>query len=252
MAKNTDLPVADRLRQLYELQIIDSQIDELVQLKGELPIEVNDLEDEVAGMQTRIAKYEAASREAQRQISSEDINISTAEANIERYNTQLKGVKNHREFEILTKEIEDQTLNIQISRKNKEKHLRAISDMDATLRELQTKIENWSRQLMAKQNELEKIVEKTSKEEEKLRKRSEKYRQDVDKRLLASYDKVRTSFRNGLAVVPIVRSSCGGCFNIIPPQVQLEIGLHKHIIVCEHCGRILIDESIRQAEVAEA
>ena len=236
--------VSERLRQLYTLQTNDSKIDEIQILKGELPIEVSDLEDEIVGLQTRINKLTEKVAEIDGEISNHNANIKESQILMERYEKQLDEVKNNREFEALTKEIEMQKLEIQLS----EKKIGAVNGLKETkaltLQEAQERFDQKQENLDSKKVELEKIIEKTDAEEKKLRKASEKVRQDVEARLLRSYDRIRARYRNGLAVVDVQRDSCGGCFNRIPPQVQIEIGTYKNIMACEHCGRVLVDEVI--------
>ncbi len=245
-----ELSVAEKLRQLYELQLIDSQIDEIQILKGELPIEVSDLEDEIAGLQTRVSKLENNVKEIQSEASRHQTNIEQANALIERYQTQLDNVKNNREFEALTKELELQRLEIQLSEKKIRQSRTELEAKEETLATARERMAKRSAELDAKRVELQQIIEKTEKEEEKLRKKSEKARKGVEDRLIKAYDRIRTSYRNGLAVAKVSRNSCGGCFNKIPPQMQLEIAMRKKIMVCEHCGRILVDDFIMQDEAA--
>ncbi|MCF8238057.1 MAG: hypothetical protein K9I85_07870 [Saprospiraceae bacterium] len=245
MAQN-DLPIADRLKQLYKLQIIDSQIDEIEILKGELPMEVNDLEDEVAGLQTRTGKLDQQIKDIEAEISKHKANIKESEALIEKYDKQMTNVKNNREYEALSKELEMQKLEIQLSEKKyKEMEVQKEAKVE-TLKATQERVNGKQADLKIKKDELEGIIAKTEKEEKDLNKKSETAKKKIDERLLKAYNKIRESYRNKLAVVPITRSSCGGCFNFIPPQMALEIGLHKKVVACEHCGRILIDDSIIQ------
>jgi len=243
MAKTTNT-VEERLKDLFDLQTIDSKIDEIKILKGALPIEVKDLEDEIEGLNTRVNKIQSALDETENKIGKHNENIKTAETLIERYNKQLDDVKNNREFEALTKEIELQSLEIQLSQKRiKETGVekeRRSSNLDETKQRLDIKKE----ELGQKNEELEKIIVKTDKEEKKLVNQSEKQRKKIEERLLKAYDKTRNAYRNGLSVVTYRRSSCGGCFNRIPPQLQIEIGMRKEILACEHCGRILVDHEI--------
>lgn len=243
MAQN-DLPIADRLKQLYKLQLIDSQVDEIEILKGELPMEVNDLEDEVAGLQTRVGKLDQQIKDMEAEISQHRGNIKESEALIEKYDKQMTNVKNNREYEALSKELEMQKLEIQLSEK-KIREMEGLKDAkNETLKATQEKVAAKQADLKVKKDELAGIIAKTEKEETDLKKKSEAAKKNIDERLLKAYNKIRHSYRNKLAVVPITRDSCGGCFNFIPPQAQLEIGLHKKVVACEHCGRILVDDSI--------
>lgn len=238
-----ELTIKEKLGQLYKLQGIDSKLDEIKIMKGELPMEVSDLEDEIAGMTTKSNKLASQIGDMDHDLSNHNANIKESEALILRYQQQLDNVKNNREFDALNKELGMQKLEIQLSEK-KIRELTAARTLKAeTLSGVNENIASRSKNLAAKQSELSNIIEKTDKEEEKLVKESEKARKDIDQRLLKSYDKIRKSYRNGLAVATLTRESCGGCFNKIPPQIQIEIGVMKNIIACEHCGRILIDDA---------
>jgi len=243
MAKTTNT-VEERLKDLFDLQTIDSKIDEIKILKGALPIEVKDLEDEIVGLNTRIGKLQDALAETDGKISKHNENIATAETLIERYNKQLDDVKNNREFEALTKEIELQSLEIQLSQKRIKETEAEKERRTETLTETNSRLDVKNQDLEQKNEELEKIIVKTEKEEKKLSNQSEKQRKKIEERLLKAYDKTRIAYRNGLAVVTHRRGSCGGCFNRIPPQLQIEIGMRKEILACEHCGRILVDHEI--------
>jgi hypothetical protein len=245
--------IAEKLQKLWNLQQIDSQLDEIQILKGELPMEVADLEDEVAGLDTRIKKMKAALKEHEQEISKMQTSAKEADANIKRYQKQLDDVKNNREYEALQKEIELAKLDIQLSEKKVREAKGGLEGKKESLTIAEAKFEAKQKDLDGKKVELQGIIEKTEQEETRLRNHSEKARHGIEDRLLNAYDKTRRTYRNGLAVVTVERNSCGGCFNNVPPQVQLEIGLHKKIIACEHCGRILVDQSIVGAEVmAEA
>ena len=251
MAKK-ELTIAEKLKAIYQLQLIDSKIDEIQILKGELPIEVSDLEDEIAGLETRIARLSNNVEDTQREISRHEANIKEAEALIARYEKQMDNVKNNREYDALSKELELQRLEIQLSEKKNREFAVQLSNKKETLNASQERINDKKKALEIKKLELEKIIAKTVKEEEKLKRKSERQKKSVEDRLLKAYVKVRGAYRNGLAVVTISRSSCGGCFNKIPPQLQLEIGQRKKIVACEHCGRVLVDENILTAlEVEE-
>jgi predicted nucleic acid-binding Zn-ribbon protein len=250
MAK--ELSVAEKLRNLYELQSVDSKIDEIEILKGELPMEVSDLEDEIAGLETRIAKLGNVVEGLEDEVSNHNANIKEAEALIERYSKQLDNVKNSREYEALVKELELQKLEIQLSEKKIREARQTTEKKQETLDATVERKERKDKELEAKKVELKEIISKTEKEEKVLRKRSEEARKHVEPRLIKAYDKIRESYRNGLAVVHVERNSCGGCFNKIPPQVQLEISMRKKIIVCEHCGRVLVDDNILEVDTAKA
>lgn len=243
MAKKTKT-VEERLKSLFDLQTIDSKIDEIKILKGALPIEVSDLEDEITGLDTRVNKLNSQLEDIDNNIAKHKENIKTSETLIERYNKQLDDVKNNREYEALTKEIELQSLEIQLS----EKRIKESADQkelkSETLKATQERKSSKEADLVQKKEELEKIIAKTEKEEKTLRNKSDKARKDIEERMLKYYDKTRDAYRNGLAVVTYRRGSCGGCFNRIPPQLQIEIGNRKEIITCEHCGRLLVDHEI--------
>ena len=250
MAKTTK-GVAEKLRQLYQLQLIDSKIDEIQILKGELPIEVSDLEDEIEGLSTRISKLEDKIGNIDNEISSHNANIKESNMLIERYEKQLDDVKNNREYEALTKEIEMQNLEIQLSEKKIKDASLAKETREETLKEAKDRLDGKQENLKIKKVELEKIIEKTEAEEKGLRNKSDKARKDIEEKFIKSYDRIRARYRNGLAVVTVKRDACGGCFNRIPPQVQIEIGLYKNVMACEHCGRVLVDNVIAE-ELEEA
>lgn len=244
MADTKDLTISEKLTDLYNLQLIDSQIDEIAILRGELPIEVKDLEDEIEGLNTRINNMGDAVKELEDTNLKHNTNIKDAEALITKYEKQLDDVKNNREYDALQKEIELQKLEIQLSNK-RIKELGSKTELKkGTFEEAKEKLKVKDKELETKKVELEKILEKTNKQEAKLVKESTKAKKKIEERLLKAYDKVRTAYRNGLAVVTVERNSCGGCYNKIPPQLQLEISQRKKIIACEHCGRILVDDKL--------
>lgn len=239
-----ELSVADKLRQLYLLQSIDSKIDKIEVLKGELPMEVNDLEDEIVGLETRIKKISDSIADIDSEITSHKANIAEALSLIEKYEKQLDNVKNNREYDALTKEIEMQKLEIQLSEKKIKEASAIKANKDEVLASAQEKIDARKKDLETKKVELKEIIAKTEKEEASLLKQSEKAKEKIEPRLLKAYNKIRKTYRNGLAVARVERGACGGCFNLIPPQKQIEIGVQKNIVACEHCGRILIDDVI--------
>jgi predicted nucleic acid-binding Zn-ribbon protein len=238
------MTVEEKLRALYELQKIDSQLDEIRILKGELPMEVRDLEDDIAGTQTRMKKLEAEIKELDLQISRHKVNIKDSENLIARYIQQQNNVKNNREFEALGREIENQKLEIQLSQKKMLDIQRTIKAREEAVEQNKELIEGKNRELELKNQELKDIIEKTEKQEAELQKKSERAAKHIEERLLVGYQKIRGAYRNGLAVACIERNACGGCFNQIPPQRQLEIRQRKKVIVCEHCGRVLVDDEI--------
>ena len=244
--------VTEKLKALWNLQQIDSQLDEIQILKGELPMEVSDLEDEIAGLDTRIKKLKAILKESEQEIARMQAAAKDADTNIKKYQKQLEEVRNDREFKALQSEIDLAKLDIQLSEKKVREAKAGLESKKDGLAVAEAKLEAKQKELDAKKVELQGIIEKTEQEESRLRAQSEKARKGIVERLLKAYDKTRRTYRNGLSVVTVERNSCGGCFNNVPPQVQLEIGVHKKIIACEHCGRILVDHSIAYPEPVEA
>lgn len=243
--------VEEILKKLFSLQEIDSKIDEFHILKGQLPIEVSDLEDEIVGLETRVGRLKDQVDELEGIENKHKENIINSNTLIEKYNKQLDDVKNNREFEALTKEIELQNLENQLSEK-KIRESQANKDAKTELyQETVDRLDGKKAHLETKKVELDKIIVKTEKEENKLRKEADKVRKNIEPRLLKSYDRIRGRYKNGLAVVTVMRQACGGCFNRIPPQTQIEIGLYKAIIACEHCGRVLVDNVIAGIETPE-
>ena len=251
MAVATEKTVEQKMRELYTLQQIDSKIDEIEILKGELPMEVSDLEDEIAGLDTRINRLEGQVKDLQTEISRHSANIAESEQLILRYEEQMNNVKNNREYEALMKETEMQRLEIQLSDKKAGSSDRELETKQAALDMTKEKRDDKVKLLETKQEELKSIITKTEKDEKKLRRQSDKQRKAIEDRLLRGYNRVRSSYRNGLAVVTVERNACGGCFNSIPPQQQLEISQRKRIMICEHCNRILVDDDIDQDKVEE-
>jgi uncharacterized protein len=244
MATVKDFSIEEKLRAVLTLQKIDSKIDEIKTLKGELPMEVNDLEDEIAGLQTRIANIDNDIDSINSYISQRTDAKKEAVALSKKYEKQQDNVKNNREFEALTKEIEMQELEAKLCEKQIKDASFELKERQAARTTTEEKVAVVEDTLKAKKKELEKIIVETEKEEKVLNKQSVEAKEKVDERLLLAYDRIRGSYSNGLAVVPIHRESCGGCFNVIPPQRQSEIRQHKKIIVCEHCGRILVDADL--------
>ena len=252
MAKKdpTDLTVEERLKTLYQLQTTLSEIDEKRALRGELPLEVEDLEDEIAGLTTRIEKIQNDIEEYQRAVAQKKGEIETAKASVERYKSQLNDVKNNREYDTLSKEIEFQTLEIELcNKKIKEANIK-VEDKKAELEQNQAIIEDRRQALDMKKAELDEIMEETRAEEEKLKAKVKELEVKIEPRLLTSFKRIRKNARNGLGIVYVQRDACGGCFNKIPPQRQLDIKMHKKVIVCEYCGRILIDPELAGVKVA--
>jgi uncharacterized protein len=243
---DTEISVEERLRALYSLQLVDSEIDKIKTLRGELPLEVQDLEDEIAGLETRLNNLREEVTILEKSVSKKNNEIVDAQALIKKYEDQQKNVRNNREFDSLSKEIEYQNLEIELcNKKIREFNVQAdekkvlIEESESALADRQSDLEN-------KKSELEEIISDTQKEEEGLYKKSDKIQNLIEERLLAAYKRIRSNARNGLAVVSIQRDACGGCFNQIPPQRQLDIKSRKKIIVCEYCGRILVDDEIIQ------
>ena len=239
-----EITVAEKLKTLYQLQLIDAQIGEIEVLKGELPMEVSDLEDDIVGLETRLEKTVNSVKELQATMSRYVANIKEAEALKIKYKSQLDNVKNNREYEALTKELEMQDLDIQLAEKRIKQSKMDIAKQEESQANTEERLNKKKTDLEAKQVELNEIISKTEHEENALRAESNAAREHIEERLIKAYDKIRSSYRNGLAVVTVQRDSCGGCFNKIPPQVQLEISMRKKIIACEHCGRILVDDLI--------
>ncbi len=236
--------VEEKLRALYNLQLTDSAIDAIKILRGELPLEVQDLEDEVEGLETRIVNLREELKELEQSVGKKSIEIADAEALIKKYTDQQNNVRNNREFDSLSKEIEYQNLEIELCNKKIKEFSFLVDEKKLALAESEAALVEKRKDFESKQGELSAIVADTQKDEETMAKKSEEYRLMVEERLLTAYHRIRENARNGLAVVTIQRDACGGCFNQIPPQRQLDIRTSKKIIVCEYCGRILVDEDI--------
>jgi len=251
MSAVKDFSVEEKLSSLVRLQKIDCKLDEIQILKGELPMEVKDLEDEIEGLHARQTRVEEEINGIQEFIEQKKEGIKEAEALIKKYEKQSDNVKNNREFEAINKEIEMQTLEVKLC----EKHIKdATEEIAEKARQLDTAkkaVAAKEGNLSGKKGELEKIIAETEKEEKHYTKDATGARSHVDARLLASYDRIRKNFRNGLAVVPVERDSCGGCFHAIPPQKQSEIKLRKKVMVCENCGRILVDTDLNDSVVVK-
>ncbi len=246
------LSVEQRLKSLYELQTLLSEIDRIKTIRGELPLEVKDLEDNIEGLHTRVDNYRQEIDELNKKTAAEKAKISEAQSAIEKYKTQLDNVRNNREFDLLSKEIEFQTLEIELSEKHINEYARVI---DAKKREIEATEETLvdrNHILQEKRAELEEIVSETRQDEERIREQVKEIEPLIDVRTLAAFKRIRKNARNGLGVVYIQRNACGGCFNRIPPQKQMEIKMHKKIIVCEYCGRIMIDPELAGISTEEA
>jgi predicted nucleic acid-binding Zn-ribbon protein len=236
----SDVSMETKLRLLYRLQQTDTRIDKIYLLRGELPLEVQDLEDEIEGLNTRIAHLEKDIKDGEAFIAQKKIDIESSKALIEKYEAQRNNVKNNREYDSLSKEIEFQSLEIELAEKKINDTGKQLVEKKNALVEATAVLEGRSEDLENKRKELETIIEETQKEEEMLLKQSEELQAQIEPRMLNAYKKVRSNLRNKMAVVTVKRDACGGCFNKIPPQRQLDIALSKKIIVCEYCGRILI------------
>ena len=242
--KTENLSVESRLRSLYELQTILSEIDRIKTIRGELPLEVKDLEDNLEGLRTRIANYTAEIEDLKVRLAQEKEKIVDSQNKIARYKEQLDNVRNNREFDLLTKEVEFQTLEIELAEKHIVDYSRQIENKTADIAATQEKIIDNEHVLAEKKTELEEIVSETRQDEERLRQQAKDLEPKIDTYTLNAFKRIRKNARNGLGVVYIQRNACGGCFHRIPPQKQLEIKLRKKIIVCEYCGRIIIDPEI--------
>lgn len=239
-----EISVEERLRALYSLQLVDSEIDKIKTLRGELPLEVQDLEDEIAGLETRLGNLREEVVNLEKTVSKKNNEITDAEALIKKYEEQQKNVRNNREFDSLSKEIEFQNLEIELFNKKIKEFTAQIDEKKALINDSETTLTERKTDLENKKAELDEIISDTQKEEEGLYSKSEKIQGLIEDRLLTAYKRIRSNARNGLAVVPVQRDACGGCFNQIPPQRQLDIKSRKKIIVCEYCGRILVDDEI--------
>jgi predicted nucleic acid-binding Zn-ribbon protein len=239
-----ELSVEDKLRALYRLQKVNSEIDKIRTLRGELPLEVQDLEDEIAGLETRVDKLQEELKALDQSVSGKKNEIVNAQALIKKYEEQQKNVRNNREFDSLSKEIEYQRLEIELCEKRIREFTAQTKDKEQIVDESKKTLEERTSDLNEKKSELEEITTETQKEEDEIVNERQQIEEMIEERLLTAYKKIRKNARNGLAVVTVERDACGGCFNQIPPQRQLDIRSRKKIIVCEYCGRILVDEEI--------
>ena len=251
MAKKdpTDLSVEEKLKTLYQLQTALSSIDEKRALRGELPLEVQDLEDEIEGLTTRVEKIQNDINEFERAIVQKKGEIADAEQSVARYKEQLNEVKNNREYDTLSKEIEFQTLEIELCNKKIREANARIAEKKEELAANQEVIKEREDDLELKKGELDEIMEETRAEEDKLKEKVKDLESKIETRLLTSFKRIRKNARNGLGIVYVQRDACGGCFNKIPPQRQLDIKMHKKVIVCEYCGRILIDPELAGVKI---
>jgi predicted nucleic acid-binding Zn-ribbon protein len=243
-----DLSVEQKLTNLYKLQTMLSEIDKIKTLRGELPLEVQDLEDEVAGLQTRIQNFQLDTKDIDTAVGQQRIKITDSNALVNRYKEQLDNVRNNREFDSLSKEIEFQGLEVELAEKKIKEFIIESKAISEEIAKSKTLLSERQADLKSKKEELDEIVSETKIQEEQLREKAKQLETTIEPRLLAAFKRIRKSARNGLAVVYIQRDACGGCFNKIPPQRQLDIKLRKKTIVCEHCGRIMIDPQLAGIE----
>ena len=239
-----DFSVEEKLRALYQLQSMLSEIDKIKTLRGELPLEVQDLEDEVAGLGTRIEKIQNEIAELKANVVNKRIEIEAAKVSVEKYKAQQENVRNNREYDVLSKEIEFKSLEIELCEKRIREAQAAEKAKNEEMERSTEALEERKKDLEAKKAELEEIVSETKQEEERLREKAKALETTIEPRLLQAFKRIRKNSRNGLGVVYVQRDACGGCFNKIPPQKQLDIRSRKKIIVCEYCGRIMVDPEL--------
>ena len=249
--KESEISVESKLQTLYQLQTTLSAIDEKRALRGELPLEVQDLEDEIAGLKTRIEHIEGDINDFQQAVAQKQGEIKEAEESVERYKKQLDEVRNNREYDTLTKEIEFQSLEIELCNKKIKEANAKVEDKKRELTRTNNLINDRQQALDEKKSELDEIMQETREEEQALKAKAEELETKIEPRLLASFKRIRKNARNGLGIVYVQRDACGGCFNKIPPQRQLDIKMHKKIIVCEYCGRIMIDPELAGVKTVE-
>ena len=235
------MSVKEKLTALYDLQQVDTDIDKIKILRGELPLEVQDLEDEIVGLETRVGNIEAEVKTLQEAISKKNNEVANALGLIKKYEEQQNNVRNNREYDSLSKEIEFQTLEIELAEKRKKEFTEQVEEKEVLITDSTVVLDERKGDLTNKKAELDEIISDTKKEEEILDKKRDDIENMIEPRLYTAYDKIRNNARNGLAVVTVERDACGGCFNKIPPQRQLDIASGKKIIVCEYCGRILVN-----------
>jgi len=247
--KIADMPVEQKLKNLYKLQTMLSEIDRIKNLRGELPLEVQDLEDEIEGLTTRIGKFNEEIEACNTDIAVKRAKINEANSAIEKYKSQLDDVKNNRQYDMLTKEIEFQGLEVQLQEKKIGEVQREIDSRKVEIENAHHMLEERRADLDLKKSELDDIVTETKAEEEKLRDKAKTLEENIEPRLLLAFKRIRKNSRNGLGIVYVQRDACGGCFNKIPPQRQLDIRMRKKIIVCEYCGRIMIDPELAGVKI---
>ena len=249
--KESEISVESKLQTLYQLQATLSAIDEKRALRGELPLEVQDLEDEIAGLKTRIEHIEGDINDFQQAVAQKQGEIKEAEESVERYKKQLDEVRNNREYDTLTKEIEFQSLEIELCNKKIKEANAKVEDKKRELVRTNDLINDRQQALEEKKSELDEIMQETREEEEILKAKAKDYETRIESRILTSFKRIRKNARNGLGIVYVQRDACGGCFNKIPPQRQLDIKMHKKVIVCEYCGRIMIDPELAGVKTVE-
>ena len=249
--KESEISVESKLQTLYQLQATLSAIDEKRALRGELPLEVQDLEDEIAGLKTRIEHIEGDINDFQQAVAQKQGEIKEAEESVERYKKQLDEVRNNREYDTLTKEIEFQSLEIELCNKKIKEANAKVEDKKRELIRTNDLINDRQQALDEKKSELDEIMQETREEEQVLKAKAEELETKIEPRLLSSFKRIRKNARNGLGIVYVQRDACGGCFNKIPPQRQLDIKMHKKVIVCEYCGRIMIDPELAGVKTVE-
>ncbi len=249
--ESKEISVEEKLKSLFDLQLVNSEIDKIKTLRGELPLEVQDLEDEIVGLNTRVENLKEEIKEVESEISGRKRDIDNANDLIGKYQEQQNDVKNNREYENLSKEIEFHKLDIELHEKKIREAKKHIETKKEELSKTESYIEDRQEDLRLKRQELEEIVGETKQEEERLREKAKQIEENIEERLLSAFKRIRKNARNGLAVVSVERDACGGCFNRIPPQRQLDIRLRKKVIVCEYCGRILIDPEMATDEIGK-
>ncbi len=243
-----EMSVEEKLKALYQLQTMLSEIDKIKTLRGELPLEVQDLEDEVAGLTTRIEKINREIEGLKSDVAKKKNEIVEAQASVNKYKSQLDNVRNNREYDVLSKEIEFQTLEIELCEKRIKEYNAVAATRTEEIGKSEAQLEERKKDLEVKKSELDEIVAETKQEEEKLREKAKSVESTIEPRLLQAFKRIRKNSRNGLGIVSVQRDACGGCFNKIPPQRQLDIRMRKKIIVCEYCGRIMIDPELAGGE----
>jgi len=239
-----NLSVEDKLKLLFKLQVIDSELDNIKIFRGELPLEVEDIEDEITGLNTREEKFKAEIKDNEEELVVQKNNIKESEALLAKYKEQLDNVRNNREYDSLTKEIEYQVLEVELANKKITTAQIRIKELKEEIEKVQELLKQRTEDLALKKKELESIEKETAKEEADLLKKAEKVSAQIEPRLLQAYKRIRMNVRNGVSIARVRRDACGGCFNKIPPQRQVDIFSHRKIIVCEHCGRVLIDKPL--------